>query len=782
MKRIILSFLTVLVIAAITPAMSRSQTHTVWHPSGGPVGGEISDVGVDSSGGVWVATNKAGCYYSIDHSDHWAPVNPGLPTVGLGTIALSNRGYVFANTQSLDQTFRLNMNLPRNSWHWEIIHTDTLGVKNHNFFVTTPEGWVFANGTTNYYYDNNTHMYHQGGVSVRKSTDNGSTWTDFIPPLVDSNVSVFARGNTGVYVAATGTAGGRLDHYFYETTDDGAHWTKLPGAIVDTGGGLVDMVVTKNGNILVSTNQKGHPYGSNDPTLHGGRIYLSTDNGTTWKIIYQRTNDAYDFRNNIDKMVYVRSTDVVYADAHGPILRSSDGGVTWKLGTSYIFGDERSSLALPPDEKNLYMICEPGGFFRSADSGKSFVDKNGTIKASFLYALALDSHANLFTVSEDFYYYSTDHGASWPLPYLFFGESYLPSVMCARNDHIFVASDLGLYRARGPGDTLHNLLFSQIIKYQPVQQTDNKLWTWELRNDAPRRVIWSNDDGDHWTPLTDIPNGDQPGGLIGKNNMLLLAGQGQTFYLSLDEGSSWQVQTSSAPISQPYKIQYAHDGTVLVLIAGNTGSSGAWQSLDSGKTWNHIFPPGGDPTVRVSTDYFAINSDDENTIFVGGDSGLYRYTPIDQKWHDVGSGLNWGNWDSTKFTNVSDVIKDPITKRYYAASRAQSVFESVPEANQSFLGVEPSNPVSASATSSIVNYPNPFTTSTMISFHIQKDGPIHLYVYDLAGKQIAELAGGSFTAGDHSVAFDGSHLASGSYMLVLRESTGSQEAMMTITK
>lgn len=62
------------------------------------------------------------------------------------------------------------------------------------------------------------------------------------------------------------------------------------------------------------------------------------------------------------------------------------------------------------------------------------------------------------------------------------------------------------------------------------------------------------------------------------------------------------------------------------------------------------------------------------------------------------------------------------------------------------------------------NYPNPFNPSTTISFDIPRSSDVQLIVYDLLGRQVASLASGNFPAGQHSVRFDASGLASGIYI------------------
>jgi hypothetical protein len=61
------------------------------------------------------------------------------------------------------------------------------------------------------------------------------------------------------------------------------------------------------------------------------------------------------------------------------------------------------------------------------------------------------------------------------------------------------------------------------------------------------------------------------------------------------------------------------------------------------------------------------------------------------------------------------------------------------------------------------NYPNPFNPATNIKFSIPKSGIVKLVVYDLLGKQVAELVNGQYSAGTYKVDFDAAGLSSGAY-------------------
>lgn len=65
------------------------------------------------------------------------------------------------------------------------------------------------------------------------------------------------------------------------------------------------------------------------------------------------------------------------------------------------------------------------------------------------------------------------------------------------------------------------------------------------------------------------------------------------------------------------------------------------------------------------------------------------------------------------------------------------------------------------------NYPNPFNPSTTISYSIPNESQVSLKIYDVMGKEVANLVDGKQSSGNHSVEFDASSMASGTYFYKL---------------
>ena len=66
------------------------------------------------------------------------------------------------------------------------------------------------------------------------------------------------------------------------------------------------------------------------------------------------------------------------------------------------------------------------------------------------------------------------------------------------------------------------------------------------------------------------------------------------------------------------------------------------------------------------------------------------------------------------------------------------------------------------------NYPNPFNPTTTIRFNLPQSMDVSLVVYDMIGRQVAELVNGDMASGNHTVNFNASALSSGVYIYRLK--------------
>ncbi|MEW6653454.1 MAG: T9SS type A sorting domain-containing protein [Bacteroidota bacterium] len=83
---------------------------------------------------------------------------------------------------------------------------------------------------------------------------------------------------------------------------------------------------------------------------------------------------------------------------------------------------------------------------------------------------------------------------------------------------------------------------------------------------------------------------------------------------------------------------------------------------------------------------------------------------------------------------------------------------------------------------SLANYPNPFNPTTTISYSMPQAGHVILKVYDVLGREVAELANGFKEKGKHIVTFNASSLASGFYVYTIKVNDFFASKKMLLTK
>ncbi|MCM2271904.1 MAG: T9SS type A sorting domain-containing protein [candidate division Zixibacteria bacterium] len=80
------------------------------------------------------------------------------------------------------------------------------------------------------------------------------------------------------------------------------------------------------------------------------------------------------------------------------------------------------------------------------------------------------------------------------------------------------------------------------------------------------------------------------------------------------------------------------------------------------------------------------------------------------------------------------------------------------------------------------NFPNPFNSSTQISFALSRASDVDLAVYNLLGQRVATLASGRFGAGEHCIRWEPANAASGIYLYRLKGGGSSLSRKMVLLK
>lgn len=131
--------------------------------------------------------------------------------------------------------------------------------------------------------------------------------------------------------------------------------------------------------------------------------------------------------------------------------------------------------------------------------------------------------------------------------------------------------------------------------------------------------------------------------------------------------------------------------------------------------------------------------------------------------------------------HVGATIGQPVIGTTLAASAVnyQGFWHPMPDAASSVEITHTGTPMGFTLEQ---NYPNPFTPSTLIRFSIQNSAHTVLRVYTLTGELVTTLMDSKLDAGTYSLRFDGSSMASGTYLYSLETDGKTITKQMTIMK
>jgi hypothetical protein len=309
---------------------------------------------------IYAGTNS-GLYLSRDYGASWKSISSGMRGSSVHRLAASGPNLVAINYGYGGRVY-LSAN---NGASWTEItsrfpaHTDVecFAVRGTDFLAGTRKGRIFLsadNGkswrTFGSRLPNESRLYCLVAVGttlfagtpyggVFRSIDNGSSWRAANQGLVNTEVrSIAARGTTLF-------AGG------YLTVDGGATWTKVSSRI--PGATDVSCLAEIGKDLFAGTGQG---------------VFLSRDEGTTWKIVDPKLKQTsvYDLAVNGTSL---------FAGTENGVLVSTDSGASWKAAGKGLPA-KTPALQLAVCGNDLFAVVgkEICTIFGSRDNGASWTE------------------------------------------------------------------------------------------------------------------------------------------------------------------------------------------------------------------------------------------------------------------------------------------------------------------------------------------------------------------------------------------------------------------------
>jgi photosystem II stability/assembly factor-like uncharacterized protein len=415
-----------------------------------------------------------------------------------------------------------------------------------------------------------------------RTTDAGATWKVCAPLPTDPSImnllpDVTRRG--GLFVHSRDG--------LHRSTDGGLSWSSVaPMPMSSTAyWGEHGLVQAPGGELYV--------------LWEGDRIFRSSDRASSWELVFAGPAEER-AQPGIRALALGRSAPrVLYAATFwNGVLRSGDGGRTWKPINQGLTGSHISSLVEDPHDRNvLYCTTMPGGLHRSRDGGRSW----SPVKAPagrLVMAMALDRRnpGLLYLATDEGFLKSGDGGKTWTMRNRGLGDRPLLVRLAVDPD-----DPRGLF-AQGIGGT----------------------------------VFVSRDAGESWSPVEPpVSTPDVQRQLAPSSERVVLfesrKGAGS---VSLDGGRTWTpVSGPGAPRSVSCMRISSREPSVFYV---GTGSGCLFRSDDSGVSWvalGRTSQPGSAGAQLGDTAGGLLANDavnciiedplDENTLYAATQSGLF---------------------------------------------------------------------------------------------------------------------------------------------------------------
>ena len=140
-------------------------------------------------------------------------------------------------------------------------------------------------------------------------------------------------------------------------------------------------------------------------------------------------------------------------------------------------------------------------------------------------------------------------------------------------------------------------------------------------------------------------------------------------------------------------------------------------------------------------------------------------------------------WDGAQWQSLETgvEIEEQTASAALAGEGLYGVFLDRTQTTQVSVDPHPQNPL-PDRLQLLSNYPNPFTEQTTISFALPTPRRVRLVVYDALGRQIARLTDRVYDSGLHTVVFDGTDLAPGTYFYELQTNSQRKTGKMVRVK
>lgn len=275
-------------------------------------------------------------------------------------------------------------------------------------------------------------VYAWAGLSLFKTTNGGTSWTELSPGFQALSLSIYPGDSSILYA---GTASG-----VYKSTNAGTSWiaansgitsariesiavypldsnniyaaSKSEGVFKSTNGGTSwssanDNLWCWDMRALASNSSNGNIYAGD----FAGGVFKTTDSGISWTRLTSSPTTG------VITLTMDSTNSILYAGTLYGIQKSANGGSSWS-SVSGIPAVSIKAITVDPVNPNILFVGTNGmGVYKSGNGGTSWVRPNAGISATFIindFAIPPSNNSIVYTATHtDGVYKSVDGGTIW---------------------------------------------------------------------------------------------------------------------------------------------------------------------------------------------------------------------------------------------------------------------------------------------------------------------------------------------------------------------------------
>ncbi len=288
------------------------------------------------------------------------------------------------------------------------------------------------------------------------------------------------------------------------------------------------------------------------------------------------------------------------------------------------------------------------------------------------------------------------------------------------------------------------------------------------------RVAKSTNAGANWTIIPVNSSDTLISMWVFNSTTVIVGAKHGKMFKTTDSGSNW-VQISNAFPDIDVKDFYFQNSSTGYAISGGVSSfrGEIMKTVNGGMNW-------------FSTYLMPTYVDMDRILIVGNEAYITYTDKISLHYGNIlksfsgASGTQWYMLQ-TVFSNTAPALTFGSSTILYAVGTGGRILKSTNSGGDP-IGVQPVNSEVPQNFSLSQNYPNPFNPVTNIEFSLPQSSNINLTVFNAAGKQVAEITNGYYTAGIYKADFDASDLSSGVYFYKLTADKFTETKKMILVK